>query len=487
MTLETLNNLLSHVTDDSLSDARTEEEDIVGPLFQRSWFSRLWTVQEVSLPNAHNVQVNCGINGLLWDHLMIAVDALQAVRYPWGRFQDGMRTQKYLCKMIGAHRNSAMRAILTSNAGDTVRKPYVSHILTFARKKASTDPKDKIFALLGLLKELDFRCITPDYGKSLEEIYREAAVMAITGDQDLFILFQAPSDKRQPGLASWAPDWSDPGWEESDMRTALTRGRFCAAGPSDPVWDFSNDHLYLNLSGRVIDTIIYRTDKLDMRCTDPRITMDRPHRNEDGSWVITDAVRDVHACFQIMRTWVEVSTWYSEYPTGETVKGALKRTILYDDPDLAGRQNSEAEFNAWYNAMVTSDIEHMTKILELQGMSADLLQSEEFLRKCMADIPAEVRTLMVISNRLVSGYHWTAILYSKLKCLFTTEYGYFGTAPDLVKPGDRVAVIAGLCMPMILRSVGTGYELVTHAYVHGVMYGDVWPEDTSSLERITLV
>ena len=134
----------------------TEEEDIVGPLFRRSWFSRLWTVQEVSLPEAHNVQVNCGNSGILWGHLMIAVDALQARRYPWGRFQEAMRTQKYLSKMISAQRNPIARAILDSNPGDTVKKPYVSHILTFARRKASTDPKDKVFALLGLLGELGY-------------------------------------------------------------------------------------------------------------------------------------------------------------------------------------------------------------------------------------------------------------------------------------------------------------------------------------------
>ena len=311
--------------------------------------------------------------------------------------------------------------------------------------------------------------------------------MAITCDQNLFILFQAPSDQRRPGLASWAPDWSDPGWEESDMRTALTRNRFCAAGPSDPVWSFSKDHLWLNLSGRLVDTIIYRTDKLDMKYTDPRIIMDHPRRNEDGSWVISEELRDVNACFHVMKTWVEVSTWYAEYPTGETVKDALKRTLLYDNPDLAGRQTSEAEFNAWHKAMLTSDIEHMTKILELQGMSPELLQSEDFIRKCVADVPEEVRTLMVVSNRLVSAYHWSAVLYSKLKCLFTTERGYFGTAPDFINPGDRVAVIAGLCMPMILRPVETGYELVTHGYVHGVMYGEAWPEDTSELQIMPLV
>ena len=487
MVLETINNLQSHPANVLLSDASTEELDIVGPLFQKSWFRRVWTVQEVILPDGHNIQVNCGKSGILWDHLIIAVDALKARKYPWGRFQEAMRTQKYLCQMIGAHRDPIRHAHLISQAGNTVKKPYISLILTFARKKASTDPKDRVFGLLGIFRELGFQCFTPDYGKSVEEIYREAAVMSIREDKSLYILFQVPSDKRRPGLASWAPDWSDPGWEESDMRTALTHNRFCAAGPSDPKWEFSDDHHYLKVSGRLIDTIIYRTEKLEMKYKDPRMMMDRPRRNEDGSWVISDALRDVNACFQIMKTWVEVSTWYEGYPTGETVKSALQRTLIYDNPDLAGRPNSEAEFNAWYNTMLTSDIDHMTKTLELQGTSADMLQSEHFIRQSMADIPDEVRTLMVITNRLVSPYHWNAVLYSNLKCLFTTENGYFGTAPDFVKPGDRIAVIAGISMPMILRPVETGYELVTHGYVHGVMYGDAWPEDTSKLRKLLLV
>jgi hypothetical protein len=54
-------------------------------------------------------------------------------------------------------------------------------------------------------------------------------------------------------------------------------------------------------------------------------------------------------------------------------------------------------------------------------------------------------------------------------------------------PEDKVAVIAGLGMPMILRATNQGYHLVTHAYVHGIMYGEIWPEDAGELEGVILM
>jgi hypothetical protein len=72
----------------------------------------------------------------------------------------------------------------------------VLHILAATREKAATEPKDKVFALFGVIKELGLDMPLPDYQKSQEQIYTEAAIACIDNNKCLDILFEVPSDRR---------------------------------------------------------------------------------------------------------------------------------------------------------------------------------------------------------------------------------------------------------------------------------------------------
>lgn len=75
------------------------------------------------------------------------------------------------------------------------------------RRFQTTDPKDKIYGLLGLASDVEQLDILPDYTKSVEEIYTEVA-SKILSDGD-FRLLQAcqHKDGRVLKLPSWVPDW----------------------------------------------------------------------------------------------------------------------------------------------------------------------------------------------------------------------------------------------------------------------------------------
>lgn len=93
-------------------------------------------------------------------------------------------------------------------------------LLSFAslfRGNNSTDPRDKIYALLGLLEEIEggeTYGITPDYNLAVEQAYVQVAE-AILKHQRHLNLFGAirpsPFRMKRKGhdLPSWVPDWSD--------------------------------------------------------------------------------------------------------------------------------------------------------------------------------------------------------------------------------------------------------------------------------------
>lgn len=53
---------------------------------------------------------------------------------------------------------------------------------------------------------------------------------------------------------------------------------------------------------------------------------------------------------------------------------------------------------------------------------------------------------------------------------FVTNKGYFGRAPaETVKRGQVVAVLGGAYVPYLLQKQNDHYQLISHAYVEGIM------------------
>lgn len=66
-----------------------------------------------------------------------------------------------------------------------------------------------------------------------------------------------------------------------------------------------------------------------------------------------DACRTLDTAFQTLKSWVDVASWYAEYPMGGTVQEALFRTLISDTPRR--NPNENLSFDAWYKMMMLSD------------------------------------------------------------------------------------------------------------------------------------
>jgi hypothetical protein len=73
----------------------------------------------------------------------------------------------------------------------------------------ATDPRDKVYGLLGLAG-LD---IFPDYTNTVSEVYEKAAMEYLRIYGITYCLNEAGTSKRRrPDLPTWVPDWSCPTW-----------------------------------------------------------------------------------------------------------------------------------------------------------------------------------------------------------------------------------------------------------------------------------
>jgi hypothetical protein len=124
-------------------------------------------------------------------------------------------------------------------------------ILLAVRSQSASDPKDKIFAFQGLLELLKVYLPAPDYSKSVSQIYREAAAVAIVHDNSLMLLSFLTGESTVPGLPLWVLDWST-----KDFITEVASWRQeCATGLCPAEFDISVDHRLITLRGTIIEDI----------------------------------------------------------------------------------------------------------------------------------------------------------------------------------------------------------------------------------------
>lgn len=394
----------------------------------------MWTVQEVTLSTLDKVEISCRNMILPWRDILLAADAIRTAKYRWGGSEEAMKLLLQLTLYLGSKRYAGVKEVLDDNPGNVHNDPLAFSILTNARKKKSSDPKDKIFALHGVLEELEVPFPAPDYRKSVEQVYRESVIATINYDRNPYCLYHAPSDHCRDGLASWVPDWSDTGWSESDTRYGILLDRFAACGPEKAKWRFSENPKQLIITAKIVDTLIYRANPLLVAEDVWRDTMDGTFQQRIPGPGSHDFIQFHHSAYSILKSWVEVSQW-ADYPTGESSKEALQRTLVSDDPACNDDAARGGAFEHWYNVMTASELKIMEMVLSKSQLERPLptapAQREAFFQACMARIPEAQHMFMAVRSGQGSRFHFKAIAFSQKKCFFYTEKGV--SAPRLIR------------------------------------------------------
>src|SRR5436190_4185625 len=129
-------------------------------------------------------------------------------------------------------------------------------MLNMIRVRDATNPRDKVFALYGVLKELEIINDESfvDYDQSIGEAYLRFTRRMIDWHQKLEILVEA-SEPGLPNAPSWVPDWSR-------RQYRICRGAFEATPGSASSFSFSTCWRKLPIVGVVVDTITFCTDTL---------------------------------------------------------------------------------------------------------------------------------------------------------------------------------------------------------------------------------
>jgi hypothetical protein len=158
-------------------------------LIEREWFTRLWVVQEIRVA-AQAVMV-VGDCNLSWDIFRVAFDWIwMNVRTVTSIFDETYLRHLYLV----INRSKPLTTM---------------DLLLYAWNLKCLDPRDKVYALLGLLDEDVSLGIAPDYSLSKEEVYKDL-VVRYTHETLYSSLLRLCVLRNFSSLPSWVPDFSGP-------------------------------------------------------------------------------------------------------------------------------------------------------------------------------------------------------------------------------------------------------------------------------------
>lgn len=185
-------------------------------LFERDYWKRLWVVQEVF--NARSVTVYCGSSKLPWDVYREASNVFQRHKGDLDNYFPGNSQGRTYARASQNHFTYAQ--ILTYQGPGSLpdvralrhyEEESLLEVMRVCRRKFSSDPKDKVFGILGLLTEDVRKDFPVDYSLSVKEIYTDVVDFLISTTGRFDVICEAihyPPHMNTANLPSWAPDWS---------------------------------------------------------------------------------------------------------------------------------------------------------------------------------------------------------------------------------------------------------------------------------------
>jgi hypothetical protein len=462
-----------HFTVQDPTTSPTDEElDALYTLLKRPWFLRMWVIQEISL--AKRILVTCGNQELDWKLFFGGA----VVVFYLGFHGTGLKSSLFaaLFELEGTRSNLSKRP----------HDLELVELLNSFRRFRVTDPRDKVFALYGLLQTSDNKSqLICDYHSNPGRVFIKVAESILESCTTLDILSSPHgSTKFSKSLPSWVPDWSD----SSDRIHSLfsheeTQGDrfftvpFNAASSSPlppPIFGPNNS---LTLRGHRLDYIRTLGDALpyaDFDIDDLQKSTKHAYRKLFKRVYVslnaTAQQRDKFVLWNNMVLGWQSRNATAEYAhTCETIEVAYMRT-LSGDKLLDGVDFSLESFREWQERLWPSFLLRAAKVHKLPSLHQGLGALSILLPKRRKEIPFSAMVEISLLRRIC----WT-------------EKDFLGLVPRETLVGDEIWLLKGGRVPVVLRPViGTaGRELIGDCYMHGVMYGEAFGND--KCEQVLIV
>jgi len=422
----------------SLPGVKGSEWRALDALYWRPWFKRIWIVQEITL--AREAVVLCGDEHMPW------------LNFVWVAHFIIMRG---LEGIVGCNTSSLRPLVSMKSRYEGKRGTPLLALLAWCRDFLSTNPVDKVYALLGLAES---HKVVADYGLAPERVFLDLAKDYLEGSLEILSHVEDSEWKSFPNMPTWVPDWSAHRYASPYLGfNSFNPKSFNACGNTRSSVRFGPDDRTVTLKGIMIDYVadighrIQTSDRVD------RPNADNPVVQALGADKL-NYLESLH--LKRFRGCELLVLGLKTYPTGEDIRSVLHRLMVADSAPTQ---------------TVTDPITGKTTTQEL-----DLAEAYTAWRRLNATFPFEGPKIQETERLAV----WrTAAAYSRHiastatgRRIFTTRTGYAGWGPWEMNRGDCIVLFEGGKTAYVLRKkekevLGT-FAFLGEAYLHGFMNGE---------------
>jgi hypothetical protein len=458
------------VPDDHPSEGPTITQRLVCSLsffFNRPWFRRVWVLQEVA--NAATTLVMCGQTRLRWGHVLLVA-----------KYHHSRNTvhNAYVVPKYPDRVNGFLPQVWVDLAerGRARLMPFME-LMFAARELHATDPRDKLYALLGLAKEIqedrEFSLqIWPDYTKTQVQVSADFTKEWICRYRTLGLLsavdtFSLEREDRIIGseISSWLPSF------ESEIKyRRILDCKVCYRASLDtlasPQSILRGTQGILNLEGARVDRVAIMTS--DMQVGGETLKLFVASAGVDGA-----EGRGVVYLWSIVRQFTTYPKKHRLWSFILTLTGGFARRAKEYPDRWEGLGNVQSQY--------PPDKENLALLFQdfIAYWKMFAIGLEQFT---MDDLGAWYYDRQLRGSPFAFKTQICRLCFQR--SFFTTQSGRMGLCPRQTRPGDLVVVLYGGNVPYILRPLpglnsSSGrvdrmpfFKFVGECYVHGMMDGE---------------
>ncbi|KAF2026602.1 HET-domain-containing protein, partial [Setomelanomma holmii] len=396
-------------------------------LFNRSWFNRVWCVQEIRL--AKDAIVYWGDQEVAWSDIGLTA---------WW-IRDHNRTSLNPYEGWDLLDPIYCTSCVTMYDAGMMKIPLLDVLQLYVYWNA-TDPRDQVYGLLNLVDDEEANAIHLDYNKGVGEVYSDTVTSGIRLHSRLTAfahISHPPEYVVEEDIPSWAPQWARSTWPATPFEWPRQHYIWSACN-REPVKNIGDEHIshkQLRLTGVRYGTV-----------SDVFTILDR-------TWFVPTSVRDAHPhSFRLACAACSKHCHEKRKLTRTLVSGWLANQRYDLEPDVD-------RMDAYYLAFTTM----------------------------MSDIAAQTSHQPVpdrpLAQNIAAGmYQADTYMFCRFRRCFRLANGSFGLGPQCMRKGDVVVVLYGGDTPYVLRPTEKGmgeegrYWMMGQAYVDELMDGGLMRE-----------
>jgi Heterokaryon incompatibility protein (HET) len=334
--------------------------------------------------------------------------------------------------------------------GSMYHRGSLLYCLASYRTLQVSDPRDKVFGILGLALDCGEKSISITYDDTVASVYVGALRFLITkyGGLDFLRFTSLSQDSQQSGdaLPSWVPDWNVPGRVYSGMGYGRASGSLVAL--QNPI---SNDGLKLCVQGFCLDSVINDSPPYDILCESVQSMIEKLEMLHN----LALSKQDIDP----PKNPVAVTTLWADQARG------ARKSNLGEKP--------EGSFDA-YGLLIRLLV---SEWVDEEGEQAIFTEGREGFHFLATHYPNSTFHALLQTRRgrnlIEEKKIWMATVGLKGKNFTVTKGGIIGlVTQSAVQADDEVWILFGCPLPMILRQHGRQYVVVCPASIPGLMRGE---------------